>query len=81
MILLPALSVSWILKQKADELARSEAMTGAAPTPSTMGRRHITAPDCMRIVDTCWSMTLSQPSADMCDQVREYGGTCLYDSL
>lgn len=81
MILLPALSVSWILKQKADELARSDAMTGSAPTPSAVVRRQITAPDCMRIVDTCWSITLSKPSADACDQVREYGGTCLYDSI
>jgi len=81
MILIPALSVSLILRQKAGELAQSETMTDSAPTPSAVVRRQITAPDCMQIVDTCWSMALSKPSADMCDQVREFGGTCLYDSL
>lgn len=84
MILIPALSITLIAQQKATKLAEDAAakmdnMTTTATSSGSMMRRQLTSEDCMGLVDTCWSLALSQPGSDVCGDMREHGRTCLYD--
>jgi hypothetical protein len=84
MILIPALSITLLAQQKAMKLAEDAAakmdnMTTTATSSGSMMRRQVTLEGCMGLVDTCWSLALSRPGSDMCEEMREHGRTCLYD--